>query len=44
VFPADPTAVRAGKATLEGRLYRGRFKDAATGHVARAVLTEARLV
>ena len=44
VFPADQHAVRCGKATLEGRLWRGRFKDAATGHAARAVLTEARLV
>ena len=44
VFPADQADMRAGKATLEGRLYRGRFKDAATGHAARAVLTEARLV
>jgi hypothetical protein len=44
VFPADQADMHAGKATLEGRLYRGRFKDAATGHVARAVLTGARLV
>jgi hypothetical protein len=44
VFPAHQQALRSGKATLEGRLWRGRFKDAATGHAARAVLTEARLV
>ena len=44
VFPASQTALRAGKATLEGRLHRGRYRDAATGHAARAVLTEARLV
>ena len=44
VFPADVRGMSPGKATLEGRLWRGRFKDAATGHAARAVLTEARLV
>ena len=44
VFPADRAAMRPGKATIEGRFYRGRFKDAVTGHAARAVLTEARLV
>ena len=44
VFPADRDAMRPGKATLEGRLHRGRFRDIATGHAARAVLTEARLV
>jgi hypothetical protein len=44
VFPADQTAMRAGKATLQGRLHRGRFRDGVTGHAARAVLTEARLV
>jgi hypothetical protein len=44
VFPADKGGIRPGKATIEGRLYRGRFKDAATGHAARAVLVEARLV
>jgi hypothetical protein len=44
VFPADQAAMRAGKATLEGRLHRGRYRDGATGHAARAVLTEARLV
>ncbi len=44
VFPADRSAMRTGKVTLEGRFYRGRFKDAATGHAARAVLAEARLV
>ncbi len=44
VFPADRATMRAGKATLEGRLHRGRYRDVATGHAARAVLTEARLV
>jgi hypothetical protein len=44
VLPADVAAMRPGKATLEGRLHRGRFRDVATGHAARAVLTEARLV
>ena len=44
VLPADQHAMRTGSATLEGRFWRGRFKDAATGHAARAVLTEARLV
>ena len=44
VLPADAGAMRPGKATIEGRFYRGRFTDAATGHAARAVLTEARLV
>jgi hypothetical protein len=44
VYPADPASLRPGPATLEGRLRRGRFKDEVTGHAARAVLTEARLV
>ena len=44
VFPADARDMTPGKARLEGRFWRGRFKDAATGHAARAVLTEARLV
>lgn len=44
VFPADQATLRPGKATLAGRLYRGRFRDAVTGHAARAVLTGARLV
>ena len=44
VLPAEATAMRPGKATIEGRFYRGRFKDLATGHTALAVLTEARLV
>lgn len=44
VLPADAGAMRLGPVRLEGRLYRGRFKDVATGHAARAVLTEARLV
>jgi hypothetical protein len=44
VYPADARALGAGKVTLQGRLHRGRFKDGVTGHAARAVLTEARLV
>jgi hypothetical protein len=44
VYPADARTMSSGKVTLEGRLYRGRFKDVATGHAARAVLAEARLV
>jgi hypothetical protein len=44
VFPADATAIRPGPATLTGRLHRGRFRDVATGHAARAVLTEAKPV
>ena len=44
VYPANADALRAGKVTLEGRLRRGRFKDEVTGHMARAVLTDARPV
>jgi hypothetical protein len=44
VFPADARGMSPGKATLEGRFWRGQFKDTATGHAARAVLTEARPV
>src|SRR5476651_1265518 len=44
VLPADATKMRAGKATLQGRLFRGKFIDGATGHAATAVLTEAALV
>jgi len=44
VLPADAAKMRAGKATLQGRLYRGKFIDRATGHAASAVLTEATLV
>jgi hypothetical protein len=44
VLPADATTMRAGKATLQGRLFRGKFIDHATGHAAGAVLTEAALV
>src|SRR5581483_588507 len=42
VYPADPRTMRPGAATLEGRFYRGRFKDLPTGHAASAVLTDAR--
>jgi hypothetical protein len=44
VFPADATTIGRGKATLTGRLFRGKFVDGATGHAATAVLTEAALV
>jgi hypothetical protein len=44
VFPADAHKLRPGKATLTGRLFRGKFVDDATGHAATAVLTEAALV
>lgn len=44
VYPAAEAGLRPGKATLQGRLHRGRFRDEASGHAARAVLTEARLV
>ena len=44
VFPADARKLGAGKATLTGRLFRGKFVDGATGHAATAVLTEAALV
>jgi hypothetical protein len=44
VYPADTAALRPGPATLEGRLHRGRYVDRVTGHAARVVLTEARLV
>jgi len=44
VYPSDAAVMRGGKVTLQGRLYRGRFKDTATGHAARTVLAEARLV
>jgi hypothetical protein len=43
VYPAAE-GLKPGKVTLQGRLHRGRFRDEATGHAARAVLTEARLV
>ena len=45
VYPADAGDLRPGPVTLRGRLHRGgRYKDDVTGHFARAVLTEARLV
>jgi hypothetical protein len=44
VLPRNPTQMRAGKVTLSGRLHRGRFVDAPTGHAAAAVLTDAILV
>lgn len=44
VYPEDVAKVRPGRATFEGRFYRGRFKDLGTGHAARAVLTEARQI
>ena len=44
VYPADTAALGPGPVTLEGRLHRGRYVDRVTGHAARAVLTEARLV
>jgi hypothetical protein len=44
VLPSDAGKMRAGKVTLRGRLYRGKVVDAATGHVANAVLTEATLI
>lgn len=44
VFPADARAMRTGRVTLEGRLYRGKFKDETTGQAAAAVVTGARLV
>lgn len=44
VYPKDTRAMRSGPARLEGRLYRGAFTDHVTGHSARVVLTEARLV
>jgi hypothetical protein len=44
VLPADAAKMRTGKVTLQGRLYRGKFRDEATGHAASAVLAEAVLV
>lgn len=44
IYPLDAQAMRPGQATVEGRLHRGRFTDLSTGHVSRAVLTDARLV
>jgi hypothetical protein len=44
VFPADARAMRSGKVTLEGTLYRGKFKDETTGQAAASVLANARLV
>jgi hypothetical protein len=44
VYPADATAIGPGKVSLEGQLYRGKFKDEATGRAASAVLTGAVLV
>jgi hypothetical protein len=44
VFPADARKLSPGKATLTGRLFRGKFVDGATGHAATTVLTEAALV
>jgi hypothetical protein len=44
VLPSDSRAMRAGRVTVEGRLYRGRFRDETTGHRAGAVLLEASLV
>ena len=43
VFPTDARKLKPGKATLTGRLFHGKFVDGATGHAARAVLTEAAL-
>jgi hypothetical protein len=43
VLPADARAMRTGKVTLQGRLYRGRFTDAPTGRTAGAVLVGATL-
>jgi hypothetical protein len=44
VLPSDATKLRAGRVTLQGRLYRGKVVDLPTGHVATSVLTEATLV
>jgi hypothetical protein len=44
VLPADATKMRPGKATVQGRLFRGRFVDHATGRASAAVLTDAALV
>jgi hypothetical protein len=43
VLPADVGAMRTGKVSLKGRLYRGAFKDASTGRAAAAVLVGATL-
>ncbi|HEY2706899.1 MAG TPA: hypothetical protein VGI95_02490 [Caulobacteraceae bacterium] len=44
VLPAEARSMRAGQVMLEGRLFRGKFKDATTGQTATAVITGARLV
>jgi len=44
VLPKDTQVLRPGKVTLQGKLYRGKFKDEATGHAASAVMTEATIV
>jgi hypothetical protein len=44
VYPADADAIRPGPVTLVGQFYRGKYKDDLTGHMAGAVLTDARPV
>ncbi|HVN02376.1 MAG TPA: hypothetical protein VMT68_19410 [Caulobacteraceae bacterium] len=44
IYATDATRMRAGRVTVRGRLFEGRFRDDVTGHAAPAVLTEATLV
>jgi hypothetical protein len=44
VLPADAATMRTGKVNLQGRLYRGAFKDVSTGRAASAVLVGATFV
>jgi hypothetical protein len=44
VLPADTRTMQTGKVSLQGRLYRGPFKDVSTGRAATAVMVGATLV
>ncbi|HEX3918874.1 MAG TPA: hypothetical protein VHW60_16175 [Caulobacteraceae bacterium] len=43
VLPADLDAMRPGRVSLRGQLYRGHFRDESTGRAAGAVLVGATL-
>jgi hypothetical protein len=43
VLPKDTREIRTGKVSLQGRLFRGNFKDMPTGRSAAAVLVGATL-
>ena len=44
VLPSDASAMRSGKVTVQGRLFRAKFRDETTGHTGSSVLTDATLV